>query len=134
MRYRRSGARRGDHPTPEPDQQRFSELKRYLANSDIVPMDLLPVNQGLAAQGRQVRSEFRHCARQMMGRLRNGSGPCTGFWLATTPAGVAESDHTITPAEVPGALITEGISPVRSLQQGGAYGPGAKCATAWRPS
>jgi phosphopantetheine adenylyltransferase len=63
--------------------------KRYLYDAGITELDLITLNQVLAPQGLQIRSEFRHSERQVACTLKNGAGQRTVFWLETAVPGVA---------------------------------------------
>jgi hypothetical protein len=61
-------------------QQLFSEYKRYLYDAGVTELDLVGLNQVLGPKGVQIRSEFRHSARQVTCTLQHGAGQRTVFW------------------------------------------------------
>jgi hypothetical protein len=63
------------------------EKKRYLYDAGISELDLLTLNQVLAPQGLQIRSEFRHSERQVACTLKNGMAQRTTFWREAVKPG-----------------------------------------------
>jgi hypothetical protein len=66
--------------------------KRYLYDAGIMELDLLTLNQVLAPQGWQVRSEFRHSERQVACTLKNGMAQRTVFWREAVKPGTPAVD------------------------------------------
>jgi hypothetical protein len=66
--------------------------KRYLADSHITELDLIALNQVLAPQGLQIRSEFRHSERQVACTLKNGMGQRTVFWREAVKPGTITAE------------------------------------------
>jgi hypothetical protein len=72
--------------------QLVAEKKRYLHDAGITELDLLTLNQVLAPQGLQIRSEFRHSERQVACTLKNGIGQRTVFWREAVKPGTITVD------------------------------------------
>ena len=66
--------------------------KRYLHDAGINELDLLALNQVLAPQGWQIRSEFRHSERQVTCTVKSGAAQRTVFWREPVKPGVAPAE------------------------------------------
>jgi hypothetical protein len=73
-------------------QQLFSEHKRYLYDAGVTERDLVGLNQVLAPKGVQIRSEFRHSARQVTCTLQHGAGQRTLFWRELVKPGATAAE------------------------------------------
>jgi hypothetical protein len=73
-------------------QQLSSEHKRYLYDAGVTEQDLVGLNQVLAPKGVQIRSEFRHSARQGTCTLQHGAGQRTVFWWEPVKPGATAAE------------------------------------------
>ena len=73
-------------------QQLFSERKRSLYDAGVSALDLVELNQVLAPKGVQIRSEFRHSARQGTCTLQHGAGQRTVFWREPVKPGATAAE------------------------------------------